>query len=186
MLGGEPEREREAAEIVATRFRDVPTWVTGPADKANCVGVFIDQGVEADLLRVDLQAVDTVSNFTSLATDIKRGGFKAVVIITSKNHMRRASHVGRIILESYGVQQVTRVAIFQPESIDPPESYLRELRDQFRAEVFVQFGFDPLYFLNYIIHPDRIKERESNVENYSYVGAHSTYKRLKTRKTTAE
>ena len=44
-------------------------------------------GVNMDRVRIDYAAMDTLSNFTTLADDVKAGNFKSVAILTSKNHV---------------------------------------------------------------------------------------------------
>lgn len=61
---------------------------SGPEMGENCLDVYGDRlGMDLERLRIDHRAVDTVSNFTTLAQDVKDGGFKHIAILTSKNHV---------------------------------------------------------------------------------------------------
>jgi hypothetical protein len=61
------------------------------------------QGCDTDFMRLDFEAIDTLSNFTSTCADIERAGFRRVAVITSSWHMPRALSIAALLLPAYGV-----------------------------------------------------------------------------------
>jgi uncharacterized SAM-binding protein YcdF (DUF218 family) len=99
--------------------------------------VFLEAGVELSRLKLDYRAVDTLTNFTTLADDLKQHGIKSVYLITSAYHMRRSRLIGEIVLGSRGIH-------LQPVEIpsgQSPESLSKTLRDGGRALVWVTTGY---------------------------------------------
>jgi hypothetical protein len=117
----------------------------------------------------DRRAVDTVTNFTSLAVELRRRGVRCVAVATSSYHLRRAAWSARIILGSQGIR-VRAVAVGDgdgdatgaearrgrdagadpppaaappPHCLHPaPESLARAVRDAARAWLWVFVGVD--------------------------------------------
>ena len=97
----------------------------------------------------DRHAFDTLSNFTRTLHYWGQFGSKHILVITSVEHLPRASWVGRIVLVTTGLG-VTFVAApcvrDRTSSWTPPppepESILRLLRDVGRACVYVMFGLE--------------------------------------------
>ncbi len=84
-------------------------------------------------MHIDRRAVDTVTNFTSLVADFKSRHFQHLYLITADYHMRRAKAIATFVFGSQGIA-------FTPVSIPtnkPTESWLRTLRDIFRALLWI-------------------------------------------------
>jgi hypothetical protein len=60
-------------------------------------------GVPIGRVGVDARAVDTLSNFTTVAPDLARLGCRRVVVSTSETHMRRAFPLGAVVLGAHGM-----------------------------------------------------------------------------------
>eukprot|EP01046_Picozoa_sp_COSAG06_P097214 COSAG06_NODE_43323_length_373_cov_0.718978_1_plen_55_part_01 len=50
------------------------------------------------------RAVDTVTNFTSMAPDIEQAGHRHIIIITSQSHVSRASACAAIVLGAHNIR----------------------------------------------------------------------------------
>jgi uncharacterized SAM-binding protein YcdF (DUF218 family) len=146
MLGGSTsalEREKFTANF-ARQHPNLEIWISsgGPGDYPENYNnyvkrVFLKAGVRADHLHLDDQAVDTVTNFTTLVDELKSRGIRRVYLITSDYHMRRASTIGEIVLGSRGID-------FQPISVptnQTPESMKKAVRDGARAILWVTTGY---------------------------------------------
>lgn len=99
--------------------------------------VFVKAGVDPRRLHLDYEAVDTVTNFTTLVDDLQARGIKSVYLITSDYHMRRASVIGEIVLGSQGID-------FKPVSVpsgSSPEPIQKSIRDGARALIWVATGY---------------------------------------------
>ncbi|GEM_PF-334034 len=141
MLGGSTpalERERFTAKF-ASKYPNLHIWISsgGPGGYNIYVKkVFAKAGVDSDRLYLDEQAVDTVTNFTTLVDELKARGIHSVYLITSDYHMRRAQIVGEIVLGSRGI-------VFKPVPVPSgraPEPIEKALRDGARAILWVTTG----------------------------------------------
>lgn len=76
--------------------------VSGPEMNENLMDVCESRlGKDLERLRIDYTAMDTLSNFTSLAEDVKAGGFKNVAILTSKSHVSGLHILHQIVFLGY-------------------------------------------------------------------------------------
>jgi uncharacterized SAM-binding protein YcdF (DUF218 family) len=135
VLGGALEREVFAAEF-AKEHPDLPIWVSSGSNPEYSEWVFEEAGIAADRVHLDYQAVDTVTNFTTLVGEFKARGISSVYLITSDYHMRRASVIGEIVLGSQGID-------FKPVEVASersPESLNKAIRDGARAVLWVVTG----------------------------------------------
>jgi len=135
VLGGAPEREHFAAEF-ARQHPNLPIWVSSGTNPEYAEWVFTEAGIAAERLHLDYRAVDTVTNFTTLADQLQAQGVRSVYLITSDYHMRRAVVIGEIVLGSRGIH-------FQPVPVGSdrsPESLNKVVRDGVRAVLWVATG----------------------------------------------
>ncbi|MGG6268690.1 YdcF family protein [Leptolyngbya sp. AN03gr2] len=135
VLGGAEEREIFSAKF-AKQHPNLPVWISSGAPRDYAERVFSRTGVDLQRLNLDYQAVDTVTNFTSLVDRLRQKNVRSVYLITSDYHMRRAQVIGEIVFGSRGIN-------IQPVSIpsnhaDEPLS--KALRDGGRAVLWVATG----------------------------------------------
>ncbi|MEH1872224.1 YdcF family protein [Nostoc sp.] len=139
VLGGSTrrlEREKFTAEFVR-QHPNIPIWITGGSPARFTQRVFTKAGVDPKRLHLDYEAVDTVTNFTTLVDDLQARGIKSVYLITSDFHMRRACVIGEIILGSRGID-LKPVPV---PSEKPPESIEKSIRDGARAILWIATGY---------------------------------------------
>ncbi len=138
VLGGAPEREQFAAQF-AKAHPNVRIWVSSGSNPEYARWVFDQAEVPNEQWALDYQAVDTVTNFTTLVHKLEDRKIDQVYLITSDYHMRRASVVAQIVLGSRGIS-FKPVAI--PAEVDPenPETITREVRDGARSLLWVVTG----------------------------------------------
>ena len=139
VLGGSTrrlEREKFTADF-AREHPNIPIWITGGSPPRYTQQIFVKAGVDPKRLHLDYEAVDTVTNFTTLVDDLQARGIKSVYLITSDFHMRRACVIGEIVLGSRGIEFK---AIPVP-SEKSPEPIQKSIRDGARAILWVATGY---------------------------------------------
>ncbi|MBD2295274.1 YdcF family protein [Anabaena sphaerica FACHB-251] len=139
VLGGSTkrlEREKFTADF-AKKHPNIPIWITGGSPPSYTKEVFAKAGVDSRRLYLDYEAVDTVTNFTTLVDDLQAKGIKSVYLITSDFHMRRACVIGEIVLGSRGIEFK---AVSVP-STTAPEPIEKAIRDGARAIIWVATGY---------------------------------------------
>ncbi len=135
VLGGATEREVFAADF-ARQHPDLPVWVSSGSNPEYTEWVFVESGIDLDRIYLDYQAVDTVTNFTTLVDQFQAKGIRSIYLITSDYHMRRARFIGEIVLGSRGID-------FQPVAVPShhsPETLDKALRDAARSVLWVVTG----------------------------------------------
>ncbi|MEO0378243.1 MAG: YdcF family protein, partial [Cyanobacteria bacterium P01_A01_bin.17] len=95
-------RERFAAQF-AQQHPDLPIWVSGGSNPEYAEWVFEQAGVNDQRIHLDYEAIDTLTNFTTLVDRFRAEGITRVYLMTSDYHIRRASWMGQIILGSRGI-----------------------------------------------------------------------------------
>ncbi len=139
VLGGSTERlEREKFTAkFAHNHPSIPIWISGGSPKIPTKQVFAKQGVDLKRLHLDYDAVDTVTNFTTLVDELEARGINKVYLVTSDYHMRRASVIGEIILGSRGIDFK---AVPVPSG-STPEPIEKSVRDGVRSIVWLATGY---------------------------------------------
>jgi uncharacterized SAM-binding protein YcdF (DUF218 family) len=135
VLGGAAEREQFAAEF-AKQHPELPVWVSSGSNPEYAEWVFTEAGIDPNRIHLDYRAVDTVTNFTTLADSFKTQNIRSVYLITSDYHMRRAQVIGGIVLGSRGID-------FQPVAVPSqysPEPMNKVVRDAARSLLWVTTG----------------------------------------------
>lgn len=135
VLGGAAERERFAAEF-AKQHPELPVWVSSGSNPEYAEWVFTEAGIDPTRIHLDYQAVDTVTNFTTLADYFKQHDIRSVYVITSDYHMRRAQVIGEIVFGTRGInmQPVTVPSEHSPEPVN------KVVRDAARSVLWVVTG----------------------------------------------
>jgi len=161
LLGGDVERERYLVELTRKiNDNNLDLWVSSGCWRPNhpAFDHLLSQS-SPFRLHVDSRAIDTVTNYTTLISDIKTAKISHLYLLTSAYHMPRALQIGKIIYSlGYGIA----LSPISPPSSDQEgkgsqeESTLRILRDCFRAVLFLLTGLD-CAFLSKIRHPRRWK-----------------------------
>jgi uncharacterized SAM-binding protein YcdF (DUF218 family) len=135
VLGGETTREQFAAQFAQQHPR-LPIWISSGANPEYAEWVFEKAAINPSRLHLDYRALDTVTNFTTLADEFKARGIRSIFLITSDDHMRRAAVVGEIVLGSRGIYM--RPISFP--SGRSPEPIEKVIRDGARAMLWVFTG----------------------------------------------
>jgi uncharacterized SAM-binding protein YcdF (DUF218 family) len=135
VLGGEPLRERFAADF-ARDHPNLPIWVSSGTNPEYAEWVFQEAGVPRDLVHLDYDAVDTVTNFTTIVDKLRSQQIDSIYLITSDYHMRRAQFIGQVILGSRGIhfESVT------VPSNEPSESFEKAVFDGARSVFWLMTG----------------------------------------------
>ena len=135
VLGGSEDREIFSAKF-AKKHPSLPVWISSGAPREYTERVFEKTGVGLNRLHLDYEAVDTVTNFTSIVDRLRQQNVRSVYLVTSDYHMRRAQMIGEIVLGSRGIN-------IQPVSIpsnQAGESLTKAVRDGGRAVLWVATG----------------------------------------------
>ncbi|MEB3292682.1 MAG: YdcF family protein [Synechococcales bacterium] len=136
VLGGETSREQFAARF-ALEHPELPIWISSGAPQDYSEWVFMQSGINLQRVTLDYRAVDTLTNFTTLADDLKAKGITKIYLVTSDYHMRRARMVGEIVLGSRGIALKSIPIPSQQEE----EPLTKALLDSGRAIVWVTTGY---------------------------------------------
>ena len=135
VLGGSPDREKFTAKF-AHKHPNLPIWVSSGSPREYSEWVFSEAGIDLHRVNLDYQAVDTVTNFTTIVDRLHQQGVRSVYLITSDYHMRRAQVIGEIILGSRGIQ-VKPVSIPSNQTEEPVS---KAIRDGGRAILWITTG----------------------------------------------
>ncbi len=138
VLGGDVAREQEAARLA--RRLGLPLLVSGGSNPEYATWEFRREGLHPGQVLLDYRAHDTLSNFTSVADDLKRSKVRSVLLVTSSDHMPRALLVGRIVAGSRGIG-LTPVAVPCGHHCNP-ERRGKVWCDGLRAALWVLTGRD--------------------------------------------
>ncbi|MER3475346.1 MAG: hypothetical protein C4287_00435 [Leptolyngbya sp. ERB_1_2] len=135
VLGGSEDREIFSAKF-AKKHPNLPVWISSGAPPDYAEHVFEKTGVSLRRLHLDYEAVDTVTNFTSIVDRLRQQNIRSVYLITSDYHMRRAQMIGEIVLGSRGIN-IQPIAI-PSNQVEEPLS--KAMRDGGRAILWVATG----------------------------------------------
>lgn len=135
VLGGSPDREKFTAKF-AHEHPKLPIWISSGSPREYSEWLFSEAGIDLNRVTLDYQAVDTVTNFTTLVDRLHEQGIRSVYLITSDYHMRRAQVIGEIVLGSRGIQ-IKPVSIPSNQSEEPLS---KAIRDGGRAILWITTG----------------------------------------------
>lgn len=138
VLGGSPVREVFAAKYALDK-PDLHIWVSSGSPKEYAEAIFERAGIARDRLHLDYQAVDTLTNFTSLVGEFQARKINLIYLITEQFHMPRAKLVGNLVLGSRGIK-LKPIAV---ASEIPPERTQKTIRDLLRAILWLVTGAAP-------------------------------------------
>jgi uncharacterized SAM-binding protein YcdF (DUF218 family) len=124
VLGGATKREHFAARF-AQQHPKLPIWVSSGSPEAYAQRVFAKAGIKKSRVHLDYQAVDTVTNFTTLVDQFQAEGIRSIYLITSDDHMRRARVIGDIVFGSRGIA-IKPVPVPSGRAPEPTEKCLRD------------------------------------------------------------
>lgn len=136
MLGGSPVRPKFTAEF-AQKYPSLDIWVSSGLLPEQVRPIFQAAKISEKRIHLDYEAVDTVTNFTTLVDDFKRLDIRHLYLITSDYHMPRAKAIATIVLGSQGIA-FTPVAIPTERSLEP---WLFILLDSGRALFWLFTGY---------------------------------------------
>ena len=136
VLGGDFKREVFAASL-AREYPRIPIWVSSGSPEGYVKKIFRNRGIKSDRLHLDYRAVDTVTNFTTLADELKAKNIESVYLVTSESHMTRARVIAEVVFGSRGII-VKPVSVNTNSQAEPVE---KSLRDGARAVFWLMTGY---------------------------------------------
>lgn len=136
MLGGNHEREPFTAQFAAQQEYPLEIWVSSGVGRKKATEAFQGAGIPEERVHLDYQAVDTVTNFSTLVDDLKAKNIHHVYLITSDFHMPRSKAIATIILGSEGIA-FTPIEV---PSSDEGESLMSIARDVSRSILWTLTG----------------------------------------------
>jgi len=151
LLGGDVERERYLVELTRNLTdKNLDIWVSSGCWRPNHPAFdHLLSSTSPYRLHVDSRAIDTVTNFTTLLSDIKTAK-TGKIIFSIGNGISLTPMSPPISTETQNRSQN------QEGKSYPEEHFLRILRDCVRSILFIFTGFD-CAFLSKIRHPKRWK-----------------------------
>jgi uncharacterized SAM-binding protein YcdF (DUF218 family) len=136
VLGGEEEREIFGAKF-AQKHPKLPVWISSGAPQGYAKRIFKKAGISTDNLHLDYQAIDTVTNFTTMVDRFESKGITSVYLVTSDDHIQRARIIGEVVFGSRGI----KVKPVTFASGRPSEPIQKTIRDGIRSLVWVTTGY---------------------------------------------
>ena len=133
VLGGDIKREYIGASLA--KILGIPLIISGGSNPEYAKWSIEKIGLDNSQFILDYRAKDTFSNFTSLVDDLSSQGISHTLLITSENHMQRASNIGKIIAGSKGIKLTNLGIACKPEC--QIESNAKQIVDIFRSIVWV-------------------------------------------------
>ena len=106
---------------------------------------------------VDRSAVDTVTNFTTVARALAAAGVTSVACATAREHLPRALAVGTLALGAEGLE-ATALPVDSAEALR--EGWARTLRDVARTLLWLVSGVHGAS-LNQCVHPERVADAQA-------------------------
>ncbi len=136
VLGGDYKREVFAAQL-AKQYPNIPIWVSSGSPEGYVKKIFRSRGIKSDRLHLDYRAVDTVTNFTTLADELRAREIDSVYLVTSQSHMTRARVIAEIVFGSRNI-------IVKPRSVNTnsqEEPVEKSVRDGARSVLWLMTGY---------------------------------------------
>lgn len=133
MLGGGVDREQFTAEF-AHRYPHLTVWVSTGTSQVE--RIFQAAKVPPERIVIDQRATDTVTNFTTLVSDLQARRIHHVYVITSDFHQRRAVAIATVVFGSHGIA-FTPVSVPSERSTEP---FYKTIRDVGRSFVWLLTG----------------------------------------------
>ncbi|WP_017296674.1 YdcF family protein [Nodosilinea nodulosa] len=136
VLGGQPHREATAARL-AMLHPQLHIWSSSGLGPDMAYPIFDALRVSRDRITLDYQAVDTVTNFTTLVKTFRQQHVHHLYLVTSDYHMPRARAIATIVLGSHHIAFTPVVA----PSSQATESPFRIGRDMVRSWIWLTTGW---------------------------------------------
>ena len=138
VLGGDTERENVGASLA--KVLKLPLIISGGSNPEYANWNLEKRGLKDNQFSLDYRAKDTLTNFTSLIDEFNKRGITHAFLITSEDHLPRASNVGKIIAGSRGIKLTNISVPCKPYCKNEPLE--KQLGDPIRALVWVLTGKD--------------------------------------------
>ena len=138
VLGGDINREFIGANLA--KILNLPLVVSGGSNPEYANWSIEKIGLKSNQFFLDYRAKDTLTNFTSLVDEFHLKGINHALLITSYDHMKRASNVGNIIAGSRGIK-LTKIPV-PCEPSCKKEGQKKQIGDIIRAIAWVITGQD--------------------------------------------
>ncbi|CAL1173615.1 unnamed protein product [Cladocopium goreaui] len=114
LLGGEPDRDSYAAQLSFEFHPPLEVFASSPSSGALERLSAVDR---INKLVLSYEALDTVTNFSTMIPRLQEAGVKKVLLVTSSYHMPRARAIAGVMLGASGIDFEAR----EVESTKPPE-----------------------------------------------------------------
>lgn len=135
VLGGDFDREYFAAYFAQTH-PDLTVFISSGMPETQSRNYFEQVGVDLNRVYYDRQAVDTVTNFTTMVAALRSRQLRHIYLITSDFHMSRAQVLAYLIFGRYGIT-ITPITV---PTQTPPEPWWAIVRDGGRGVLWILTG----------------------------------------------
>lgn len=136
LLGGGHQRERATAAF-AQNHPDLEIWISSGISRKRSQPIYDQAAIPRERVHRNTQAVDTVTNFTTMVEVLKSRGIRHVYLLTSDFHMARSRTLALLIFGFHGLV-VTPIPIPDQRESEP---WLKTGRDAFRAILWIITGY---------------------------------------------
>jgi uncharacterized SAM-binding protein YcdF (DUF218 family) len=125
------EKTEQNKNLQKTDFPPIKIWISTGRPKQEIVNISKQFDIPLDRVILDNRAIDTVTNFSSLAELLYNDQVTRVHVVTDYGHIKRSMTIAHLILGYYGIETVA-----SPSSTDvprPSEWRIRRWRDYARC-----------------------------------------------------
>ena len=133
VLGGDAQREYIGLRLA--KSLQIPIILSGGSNPEYAKWLLKESQLSTDLITFDYQANDTFENFKFTVNKFQEKNINHILLITSVDHLPRASIVGGIIAGSRGIRVTTIPIECAPNCIN--ENIYKQYFDYLRALIWV-------------------------------------------------
>ena len=136
ILDGSNYRILQAAAFARTHPH-LPIWISGNCSERATVKTAFRQLAASRPVHYDLRATDTVTHFTTLASDLRAAHIRHVYLVTSDYHLNRAMVSANLV---FGSQRIVFTPVSLQHKADVKEPQLKSVRDGLRSLLWLATG----------------------------------------------
>jgi len=118
--------------------KPLSVWISRGIPKPQLVELAKAKYIDWAKIHLDNSAVDTVTNFSSMAPQMYEAGVSRAYVVTNDFHMDRAMVIANVILGAYGIEAVP-VELVEPD-ISVTEIFAKCVRDYARSVMWFYAG----------------------------------------------
>jgi uncharacterized SAM-binding protein YcdF (DUF218 family) len=127
-----------AMQLTHTKRNPIRIWISTGRPRPEIARISKQMGIESSRIELDYRAIDTVTNFTTVAAKLSAAKISKVYVVTDITHIDRAMIIANIVLPYYGIKPV---AAPSPNTMQRENEWkIRGWRDYLRCVIWFYTG----------------------------------------------